>query len=55
MEVFTYSKENPIDLVFLDISTPEIDGMTLSGIMHEQNEAIEIVLEERLSPLLYFF
>ncbi|MCM3702123.1 response regulator [Paenibacillus macerans] len=42
-EAYEYVKSHPIDVAFLDISMPEIDGMKLSSRLQELDEAIYIV------------
>ncbi|OXM82576.1 response regulator transcription factor [Paenibacillus rigui] len=40
---YEYVKENPIDVAFLDISMPEMNGMKLSGLLHELDASIHVV------------
>lgn len=40
---YEYVKENPIDIAFLDISMPEMNGMSLSGLLHELDAGIDVV------------
>ncbi|TBL80701.1 BTAD domain-containing putative transcriptional regulator [Paenibacillus thalictri] len=42
-EAYEFAMEHPIDIAFLDISMPEISGMTLSGLLHEIDDTIHIV------------
>lgn len=42
-DAYAYAKENPPAIVFLDISMPEINGMKLSGLLHELDPTIDIV------------
>ncbi|KNB73437.1 response regulator [Brevibacillus reuszeri] len=43
LDAFEYVKENKIDIAFLDISMPEINGMKLSSLLREHNAAVDIV------------
>lgn len=43
LDALEYAKTNPVDLAFLDISMPEIDGMRLSGLLAELDETIDVV------------
>jgi two-component system LytT family response regulator len=40
---YEYVKNNPIDIAFLDISMPEMNGMKLSGLLHELDASIDVV------------
>lgn len=42
-EAYEYIKENKIDVAFLDISMPDIDGMSFSNMVHEIDSGIDIV------------
>jgi two-component SAPR family response regulator len=43
LEAYEFVKANPIDVAFLDISMPEIDGMQLSGLLLDLDDSIDIV------------
>jgi two-component system LytT family response regulator len=43
LEASDFAKKNPIDLFFLDISMPEIDGMSLATHLRAHDSAIHIV------------
>ncbi|GAA0133765.1 response regulator [Paenibacillus sp. YSY-4.3] len=43
LEAFEFVKANPVDIAFLDISMPEINGMKLSGRLLELGDSLEIV------------
>lgn len=43
MEAYEYVKANPIQLAFLDISMPEIDGMRLSTLLLDLDTSIDVV------------
>ena len=43
MEAYEYVKANPIQLAFLDISMPEIDGMQLSSLLLDLDTSIDVV------------
>ncbi|MGG1662358.1 response regulator [Brevibacillus sp. NRS-1366] len=43
LEAYEYVKVNKIDLVFLDISMPEINGMKLSSLLRDRNGELDIV------------
>jgi len=43
LEAYDYARENPLDIVFMDISMPEIDGMSLSARLKAHDQAIRIV------------
>lgn len=43
LDAFEYVKANPIDVAFLDISMPEINGMRLSGLLNELDASIDVV------------
>jgi len=40
---YEYVKDNPIDIAFLDIAMPEMNGMKLSDLLHERDAAIDVV------------
>ncbi|WP_339312754.1 response regulator [Paenibacillus sp. FSL M7-0896] len=40
---YEYARENPVDIAFLDISMPEVNGMKLSRQLHELYRAMDIV------------
>lgn len=40
---YEYVKDNPIDIAFLDIAMPEMNGMKLSDLLHELDAAIDVV------------
>ncbi|MGG6313194.1 response regulator [Paenibacillus macerans] len=40
---YDYAKSHPVDIAFLDISMPEINGMKLSGLLQELDESMDIV------------
>lgn len=42
-EAYEYAKTHEIDVAFLDISMPDINGMMLSGLLKELNKNIDIV------------
>ncbi|MEK5165609.1 BTAD domain-containing putative transcriptional regulator [Paenibacillus sp. FSL R5-0527] len=42
-EAYEYSRANAVDIAFLDISMPEIDGMKLSVLLQELDEEILLV------------
>lgn len=42
-EAYEYIKENKIDVAFLDISMPDMDGMAFSNMVHEIDSDIDIV------------
>lgn len=42
-EAYEYSRSNAVDIAFLDISMPEIDGMKLSVLLQELDEEIRLV------------
>ncbi|MCY9665698.1 response regulator transcription factor [Paenibacillus alginolyticus] len=42
-EAYDYVKTNPIQLAFLDISMPEINGMKLSSLLHELDVSIDVI------------
>ncbi|TNJ64014.1 response regulator [Paenibacillus hemerocallicola] len=42
-EAYEFVKANPIDVAFLDISMPEINGMELSGLLQALDDSIHIV------------
>lgn len=42
-EAYEFVKANPIDVAFLDISMPEIDGLKFSGLLHDLDDSISIV------------
>lgn len=43
LEAYEFAKTNPIDIAFLDIDMPKIDGMTLSGKLRELDDSIQLV------------
>lgn len=43
LEAYEYVKVNPVDIVFLDISMPELNGMHLSRYLKKHNDSIEII------------
>jgi two-component SAPR family response regulator len=43
LEAYEYIKENKIDVAFLDISMPDIDGMTFLNMLHDIDNNIDIV------------
>ncbi|MDF2986189.1 MAG: hypothetical protein K0R50_1699 [Eubacterium sp.] len=43
LEAYGYIKENKIDVVFLDISMPDMDGMTFSGMLRDMDSDIDVV------------
>ena len=43
LEAYEYVKANPIDVAFLDISMPDINGMKLSALLSELDEDIHII------------
>lgn len=43
LEAYEFVKENPIHIAFLDISMPEINGMSLSGLLSDLDSSIEVV------------
>lgn len=43
LEAYDYARENPLDIVFLDISMPEIDGMSLSARLRAHDQEVHIV------------
>lgn len=43
LEAYEYIKENKIDVAFLDISMPDMDGMTFSGMLRDMDSDIEVV------------
>jgi two-component SAPR family response regulator len=42
-EAYEFAKTNPVDVAFLDISMPDIDGMLLSTLLHDLDDSIDIV------------
>lgn len=42
-EAYEYVRANPIQVAFLDISMPEVDGMSLSRLLLEQDPSISVV------------
>lgn len=42
-EALEYIEENPVDVVFLDISMPEMDGMEFANILLEQGSLAKVV------------
>lgn len=43
MEAYEYAKTNQIQLAFLDISMPEMDGMRLSSLLTDLDASIDVV------------
>jgi len=43
LEAYDYARENPLDIVFMDISMPEVDGMSLTARLRAHDQAIHIV------------
>jgi len=43
LEAYDFARENPLDIAFLDISMPEIDGMSLTTRLREHDQSIHIV------------
>ncbi|WP_103105503.1 response regulator [Brevibacillus reuszeri] len=43
LDAYEYAKNNKIDLAFLDISMPEINGMKLSSLLRESYRELDIV------------
>ncbi|RKN85162.1 response regulator [Paenibacillus ginsengarvi] len=43
LEACEFAQANPVDVAFLDISMPELDGMTLSGLLQELDSSTDIV------------
>lgn len=43
LEAYKFVQSNTIDVAFLDISMPEINGMRLSSLLHEHDESILVV------------
>lgn len=42
-EAYEFAKANPIHVAFLDIFMPEINGMRLSGLLHDLDPEIDVV------------
>lgn len=42
-EAYEYVRANPIQVAFLDISMPEVDGMSLSRLLLEQDPSISVI------------
>jgi len=42
-EAYSFARENRVDVAFLDISMPEVDGMTLSSQLQALDESIRLV------------
>ena len=42
-EAYEYTKANPIDVAFLDIDMPGMSGIKLSGLLHEIDDAIDVI------------
>ncbi len=42
-EAYEYIKDNKIDVAFLDISMPDMDGMTFSGMLRDMDRDIDVV------------
>lgn len=43
VSVLKYVQNNPIDVIFLDINMPNLDGMNLAKILHEINPDIKVI------------
>jgi two-component system LytT family response regulator len=43
LDAYEYVNANPIHIAFLDISMPEINGMRLSGLLHDLDASIDVV------------
>ncbi|OPH59632.1 hypothetical protein BC351_19310 [Paenibacillus ferrarius] len=43
VEAYEFVKSNPVDVAFLDISMPEINGMKLSGLLFELDASLDVV------------
>ena len=43
LKAYEYARDNPIDIAFLDISMPEVNGMNLSRELHELYPAMDVV------------
>jgi two-component system LytT family response regulator len=43
VEAYEFVKKNPINIAFLDISMPEIDGMRLSSLLLDLDASIDVV------------
>jgi two-component system LytT family response regulator len=43
LEAYEFVKKNPIDIAFLDISMPEIDGMRLYSLLLDLDASIDVV------------
>jgi len=43
LEAYEYVRANPIDVAFLDISMPDINGMKLSALLSELDEGINVI------------
>ncbi|MDR9857583.1 BTAD domain-containing putative transcriptional regulator [Paenibacillus sp. VCA1] len=43
LEAYEYVRTSPIDVVFLDISMPEMNGMKLSSLLAELDDSIDLV------------
>src|SRR5690606_25848809 len=42
-EAYSFARNNRVDVAFLDISMPEVDGMTLSSRLHALDESMRLV------------
>ncbi|WP_336776415.1 response regulator [Paenibacillus sp. MMO-58] len=42
-EAYEFAKTNPIDIAFLDIAMPKMDGMTLSAKLREIDDSVQLV------------
>ncbi|MCK8488295.1 response regulator transcription factor [Paenibacillus sp. MBLB2552] len=42
-EAYEYVRANPIQVAFLDISMPEVDGMSMSRLLLEQDPSISVI------------
>lgn len=43
LDAIDYVRDSPIDIAFLDIFMPDMNGILLSGMLHKQDEAIGVV------------
>lgn len=43
LAAYEYVRDNPVDVAFLDVSMPEVNGMTLSQRLHELSSGIDVV------------
>lgn len=42
-DAYEYAKDHPVDIAFLDISMPDVNGMKLSGLLRDVCQGIDIV------------